>query len=97
MKDMGMVNDQPGFEIAEDVLYQPVEDELVLLDLKSQKYYGLDSMGSRMWHLLLEHRSVGAVADRICEEYEADRHQVVRDVESMVRDFCAAGLVKIAP
>jgi hypothetical protein len=85
---------QPDLEIGEDVLYESVEDELVLLSLKSQQYYGLDSIGSRMWHLLLEHRNAEIVADRICDEYDADRSQVLRDVEAMVRDFCGAGLMK---
>jgi len=94
--DMGKLDDSLGFEIGEDVLYQPVEDELVLLNLKNQQYYGLDSMGSRMWHLLLEYRNVELVADRICEEYDADRSQVMRDVETMTEDFYEAGLIKIA-
>jgi len=77
------------------VIYQAVEDELVLLNLKSQQYYGLDSMGSRMWHLLVEYRNPGAVANRICEEFDADKATVLRDVESMVVDFQTAGLVKL--
>ena len=76
------------------MLYQEVEDELVLLDLKSQQYYGLDGMGSRMWNLLVEHGNIAAVADKMCEEYEVEREDVLRDIESMVGDFRAAGLVK---
>ena len=91
---MGRPDPQGSFEIVEDVIFQPVEDELVLLSLKEQQYYGLDSIGSRMWHLLLEHGDVETVADRICDEFDADRGQVVRDVESMVEDLCAAGLMK---
>jgi hypothetical protein len=85
---------RPGVKLGEDVLYQPVEDELVLLSMKTQEYYGLDSMGARMWHLLVEHGDIEVVADRICEEFDADRGQVVRDIESMVQDLCAAGLLK---
>ena len=85
---------QQSYQISEDVIYQAVEDELVLLNLKSQQYYGLDSMGSRMWHLLVEHRNPEAVADQICEEFDVDKATVLRDLQSMVLDFQAAGLVK---
>ena len=91
---MGASGPQLRFEIGEDVLYQPVEDELVLLSMKSQQYYGLDSMGARMWHLLLEHGDVEVVIDRICDEFDANRTQVVHDVGLMVQDLCAAGLMK---
>jgi hypothetical protein len=86
--------DQQRFEVDGDVLYQPVEDEVVLLNLKSQQYYGLDAIGARIWQLLVETGNVDTVADRLCEEYDADRSRVLHDVESMVQDFCAAGLVK---
>lgn len=82
------------FEVSEDVLYQEVQDELVLLNLKSQKYYGLDSIGARMWHLLVEQGDTGAVADRICSEYDADRGQVLHDLQAMIHEFHAAGLVR---
>jgi hypothetical protein len=88
------LSSQQRFEIAEDVLYQSVDDEVVLLNLRNQKYYGLDCIGTRMWQLLLEYRSVATVVDCICDEYDADRIVVLRDVESMVQDFCAAGLVR---
>lgn len=81
------------FRANDDVLFQPVDNELVLLDLKSQRYYGLDDVGARIWQLLLELGSTDKVADRICEEYDADRDRVISDVEVMVEDFLAQGLV----
>ena len=85
---------ETSFHVANDVLFQSVDQELVLLNLTSQKYYGLDSMGARMWNLLAEHHRPAAVADRICEEFDADRALVLRDVEAMAADFHAAGLIE---
>jgi hypothetical protein len=92
---MEKVDYRQSFEIGEDVFYQPMQDEVVLLNLKSQQYYGLDVMGARIWNLLLEHRNVETVADRICAEYDVDRDRALRDIEVMVKDFFAAGLVKV--
>jgi hypothetical protein len=91
---MDKLDYQQCFEIGEDVFFQPTQDEVVLLNLKNQQYYGLDSMGARIWNLLLEHRNIDAVADRLCEEYDVDRDRALSDVESMVSDFFAAGLLK---
>lgn len=83
-----------SIEVGEDVLYQSVQDELVLLNLRNQQYYGLDSIGTRMWHLLLQHKDAAVVADRICEEYDAEKSQILRDVEVMIQELRAAGLLK---
>ena len=41
-------------EISEDVLFQEVGGETVLLDLASEQYFGLDAVGTRIWQLLGE-------------------------------------------
>ena len=43
------------FQVTEDVLFQTVYDEAVLLNLNNDRYYGLDNVGARMWQLLAEH------------------------------------------
>ena len=46
----------------DDVIFQTVRDEAVLLNLKSQQYYGLDAVGSRMWGLLVDLGDLSSVA-----------------------------------
>lgn len=38
--------------ITQDTLINHIEGESVLLNLKSENYFGLDSVGTRMWTLL---------------------------------------------
>jgi hypothetical protein len=86
---------QVSYEIGEDVLFQAVDNEAVLLDLTSQQYYGLNSVATRIWQLLLDGDSTMVMADRICAEYDIDRHRVLLDIESLTRDLSAAGLLRI--
>src|SRR6185312_4432625 len=81
------------FTATADVLCQSVEDEMVLLDLKSQRYYGLDDVGARIWQLLQESGSPEEVANQICKEYDGDQKQILGDVEGMIQDFLEQGLI----
>jgi hypothetical protein len=81
------------FRMDDDVLYQTLATEVVVLNLKSHMYYGLDGSGARIWELLLEYGQVPTVAERLCAEYEVTGDQALRDVESMARAFCEAGLL----
>ena len=40
------------FQLSPDVLFQEVSGEMVLLDLNSEQYFGLDEIGARIWSLL---------------------------------------------
>ncbi len=40
--------------ISPDVLFRELAGEAVLLDLKSQRYFGLGEVGTRIWQLLDE-------------------------------------------
>jgi hypothetical protein len=82
---------------ADDVIYQALQDEIVLLNMKDQQYFGLDDVGSAMWKLLVEcGGDVETVADRLCAEYDVDRATVREDLGILIRNLLAAGLLKAA-
>jgi hypothetical protein len=81
-------------EIGEDVLFQQLQGEVVLLNMASQRYYGLNEVGARMWELLLESGSVDAVADRLHETYDTDPITLRSDLERLVGELLGAGLLK---
>jgi predicted transcriptional regulator len=83
-------------EPGDDVIYQALQDETVLLNMKDQQYFGLDDVGSHMWKLLIEHGDVETVADRLAEEYDVDRATVREDLSVLLGKLLAAGLLKAA-
>jgi len=83
-------------EKGDDVIYQALQNEIVLLDMKTQQYFGLDDVGSDMWKLLVEHGEVETVVDRLSAEYDVDRATVRKDLEVLIQNLMAAGLLKAA-
>jgi Coenzyme PQQ synthesis protein D (PqqD) len=69
-------------------------DEAILLSLKAGVYYGLNSVGTRIWNLLQEPRSVHEVRDAILEEYDVDPDRCERDLLALLRDLAANGLIQ---
>jgi len=83
-------------EISPDVLFQEVGGETVLLDLESEHYFGLDAVGTRIWALLGEGASVGAVVDTLLQEYEVERETLEADVAELLSRLAEAGLIRFA-
>jgi len=83
-------------EIGDSVLFQALQDEIVLLNMTSQEYYGLDSIGSDIWQQLLEQRNVGVVRENLTAVYAADEDLIRSDFDTLIRDLLAAGLLRTA-
>jgi hypothetical protein len=90
------MNDQipASVEMGDSVIFQTLHDEVVLLNLTQHEYYGLDSVGADAWQLLLKHRNVADAASALQALYDVDEQTARRDLETLVKELLAAGLLK---
>ena len=79
----------------DDVLFQEVGGEAVLLNLGSESYFGLNEVGTRIWALLAENNSLQHTFDTLCTEYEVTPEQLKSDLLALVDDMAKAGLVQL--
>lgn len=83
-----------SLQVAENVVFQRIEGETVLLDLKGEQYFGLDEVGSRIWELVGEGRSFDAIVRTLGAEYEADAARIEEDLRRLLAELERAGLVE---
>ena len=81
--------------IPDGVLSRDLQGELVILDLKTGVYFGLDPVGTRIWHLLQEHQSLQTVLDSLVEEYEVAEAVCGHDLLGFVSKMLEKGLVEV--
>lgn len=82
--------------LSDDVLIQEVGDEAVLLDLASERYFGLDPVGMRIWTLLAQDPALQRVYDRLCAEYDVEPARLEADLLALVGELAQAKLVQVA-
>ncbi len=78
------------------VMTRTVGDEVVVLDLATGTYFGLDPVGARMWKLMTEGKTLGEVCDRMLQEYEVTREELEGDTRRLAEELNAQGLIQIA-
>lgn len=79
-----------------DVLMQEIRGEAVLLDLASEKYFGLDAVGTRAWTLMSAAGDLRTVHARLCEEFDAPPERIASDLLALMQSLSDAGLVRLA-
>lgn len=80
---------------SDQVMFQDVGGEAVLLDLASETYFGLNKVGTRIWELLPQHDSLGAIHAVLCDEFDAPRAQIEQDLLMLATQLSQAGLVTV--
>lgn len=81
--------------IAPDVLFQEVGGEAVLLNLASERYFGLDAVGTRIWQLIEQNTPVADIVARIGDEFDAPGEAIERDVDVLLQQLVDAGLIAL--
>ena len=81
---------------SEGLSIQPLDTELVMADLATGEYYGLESSGRRIWELLTQPTSLDNVCAQLTREYKVDRGQCEEEVAAFVHQLHRAGLVRLS-
>ena len=79
--------------VPDEVLISNLQEESVILNLDSERYYGLDSIGTRMLSVLTTSDSIEAAYKTLVQEYEVDREVLKKDLLELVENLIARGLL----
>lgn len=83
-----------AFTPSDEVLHQELEGETVLLDLKSERYFGLNESGTRIWTLLIELERPEAVVERMMDEFDVDEDTLRADIADLLTRLLDGGLIE---
>ncbi len=91
-----MIASAETFRCKPDVLFQEVSGEIVLLDLVSERYFGLNSTGARVWQGLSEGRTTEEIISGLAKEFDVSGAQLDQDVNELLEELMQAGLIESA-
>jgi Coenzyme PQQ synthesis protein D (PqqD) len=73
----------------------PLGEESAILNLKNSMYYGMNPVGTRIWTLLKEPRSVEQLRDTLLNEYQVDAALCERDLLDLLGKMKSEGLIEV--
>ncbi len=78
-----------------NVMARQVGEQTVILDLASGIYFGLDAVGTRIWSLIEEGRSLEEICAALADAYDAPRDEIERDLLDLVGNLAGKKLVDL--
>lgn len=83
-------------EISTDYLITTLEDEVVLLNLSTDKYHRLNHVGATIWRTLEKQAStVDEIVAAVQNEFDVSASQCEQDVHQFIDKLLTANLVKL--
>jgi len=79
--------------VPDDVLISHLQDEAVILNLDSERYYGLDNVGTRFLSVLTTSETIESAYDRLRDEYDVDPQTLRTDLLALVENLVDQGLL----
>lgn len=78
---------------APDVVSRRLDDEVVLVNLQTNKIYSLNPTGARFWELLAEGNDRAAIEGRLLNEFEVTPERLSAEVDALLAALSQAGLI----
>jgi hypothetical protein len=80
---------------APTVFAQEVDGEMVLLDMQSENYFGLDGVGTAIWQEIERYDGeLQKVLKALLEKYEVEEQVLISDLLEFIDKLEESGLVK---
>lgn len=76
-----------------EVISSEVDGETMLMSLENSRYYGMDEIGSRIWNLLDEPRTVRDLCGLLTQEFDVEQGGCEQDVLTFLNQLKEDNLI----
>jgi hypothetical protein len=77
------------------VLIRLLDKEAVLLNLETERYFGLDEIGTRMWQVTTAGPNIEFAYRQLLEEYDVDPEPLRQNLADLLEKLAENGLLTL--
>jgi hypothetical protein len=79
-----------------EIIQSKIGDEVVMLDMASGFYFGLNSVASAIWHKLEKGISFDELIGQLMEEFQVERALCEQDTKELIDQLLEKNIIRIA-
>lgn len=83
--------------IPANVLIRFLDQESVLLNLNTERYFGLDEVGTRMWQLITSAPTIDTAYFQLIDEFDVDPETLRSNLHDLLNHLMENGLIAMQP
>ena len=82
--------------LSENIFAQEVDGEMMLMDMQSEEYFGLDTVGASFWQAIKEEKTLKKALEYLLDLYDAEESVLKKDLIEFAEKLKTNGLASIA-
>lgn len=90
-----MVSFADRVTVPQHVLIRFLDKESVLLNIETERYFGLDETGTRMWQLVTAAPNIETAYHQLLDEYEVQPGPLRNDLTELLGRLVENGLLQV--
>jgi hypothetical protein len=91
-----MVSLDDRVSVPSHVLVRFLDKESVLLNIETERYFGLDETGTRMWQLVTAAPKIEVAYGQLLEEYDVEPELLRANLTDLVSRLVENGLLQVS-
>ncbi len=80
-----------------NVLIRFLDQESVLLNLDTERYFGLDAVGTRMWQLVTAAPNIESAYQQLSDEFDVNPQILRANLTELLEHLAENGLISVRP
>ncbi len=80
---------------SKEQIFTDLGGEAVILGLESSQYYSLNDVGTRIWDLVQEQKTVLEIRNTILDEYDVEPERCEKELLDILKDMASEGLIEV--
>jgi hypothetical protein len=80
---------------SEDIFWQDVVDDVVILSIENAKYFGAETTGAMIWRLMEAPTSIASICEKLMTQFEIDRSVCELEVLDFIAQLRVAALIEV--
>ena len=82
-------------KVPSDLLFQELSNgELVFLNLNNESYYGLDGVGTIMWHEITSTDDIESAYNNLLEKFDVSPERLKKDLDTLLSQLIENGILE---
>jgi Coenzyme PQQ synthesis protein D (PqqD) len=83
-KKTSTISQRQSLKVNPDVLFQRLENDAVLLHMKTDRFYNLNRTGTRLWELLSEGYDLVRIQEQMLREFDVEPAILEKEIKDMI-------------
>jgi hypothetical protein len=79
-----------------EIVFNKLDEEIMMMSIKNSEYYGLDNIASRVWEILTKPSTLSEIVETLLEEYEVSEDRCYADVTEFLMALEEKKLIEIS-